>query len=1323
MGWLDRYLCPLAQTAETFGASAVILVCTGLFAGGLLGGTVLRFLKRRFAHGSGTMMPFWVASVFFACGIYLVAMAIDPLLKAFLDRPATIPPEFWDRIGFFEYKLLGQWAWPILPLSHHPGVGIAVHLATWIALVFLIQGVLVWLYRDVRIHWESPESSLPWFYHWAGSRTARRADQRFKPWLRRLLFLLGPMHLLCGYLVAVENEARFSRADLQCEAGGMTMPSELPDGVDASAIPGIGEASALLAERLDAGAIAGAPFPGAWVLAGFLLFALSMHLLLEGKEPLAKKEEEKKKEEELPPIIEDPLRRLGDAVQALSPGAFLESLEERPAKEAELVEFSAGTSPLVREAFTSLTGSEKPWSHQKELLDHLAEVWQMKGAAGLGAAPTLREELAPEPVRRGEASTDHALVLAPEGCGRTTVTCVAALFVQLDRGATTLVVTRDRDTASAWAARLGEGLSKSSARWNVEVCIAGVDLSPALLAGRTPAIVVAGLEELEADVLGNPRTDSFFASLGLIVAEDVDAFTGVAEMHLHMVMRRVWALLDTLHDAPYPVALVAVAGPSASGMDAWARHVLAAPMRLFDGDGAPRLVRAVVRRRDLADARGEDLPLALLAEACDRAAIPWHLRHAGDGLRDVSRPETELGHLRRHHVIDPLDAEVVLLEGTYPDVRRESERLAHAGRRSTRKSVVLVLAPPADEEMVLHEEAADALHRELVDSLPRAVGLSEPDIVRQRHFDRALAREQDARALRERFGAELTDDILARLRANGRIKERHVWYFDPRADDAATRLLVRAAGEAALGEPIVDSCVGEASDRMRVVDKGTSEVLREVDRAIATALFPPGAVFLHERGRYRALESKDRSPVFECEQAVENVRTTAERALSIEPEERAWTERQLGGAAIRVATGRARVEERVHGVRSYSPGPRLVEQRRYTAPVMSSYTTHACLVSMRGEGLPEVGLAVLIPLAAAVRMVLPCYVRGAHDLVDVGFIDADGDAALVLFDRTAGASGFTHFLSERGLAELFALARLALERLVGPERTRLHRIHDTSFNDLDPSRWNTRGALEWLDRVLDREAREDAEEPLEERGRRVVFAHGEGKGDLGRLWISSTGRTDDLVWTRHRFRTAHAIAKDRPGGEIPAGPVFFDVAVERRTIGHAVRRATAAGASSHPTETKSSESWIKQHSAALATASIDLVAVVDRLRDLAGEHYVDVALALVAAIPTSPEALPPAERAPLAVLARRRADRDAKVLLAWAMLPTEVKPAVRLVEGGAVLQITRAGKTEVVDLSGSAIRTIDGDAGAVLSLSWGEAPKQATSSPQVGVDEEGSPAE
>lgn len=1304
MGWLDRYLCPLAQTAETFGATAVILVCIGLFGGGLIGGTILRFLKRRFAHGSGTLMPFWVASVFFALATYLVAMAIDPLLKAFLDKPPNVPPEFWDRIGFFEYKLLGEWAWPILPLDHHPGVGIAVHLATWFALVLFIQGLLMWLYRDIRIAWDSAESSLPWFFHWAGSRTARRADQRFAPWIRRLLMILVPLHLLCGYLIAVENEARFSRADLRCSEGGVALPS-LED-IPAELPPGIENPAALLAERLDYGSIASAPFPGAWVLAGFLLFALSMHLLLEGKEPLPKKEEEKKKEEELPPIIEDPLRRLGDAVQALSPGAFLESLEERPLKEAELVQFAATTSPLVREAFESLTGSDKPWSHQRELLDHLAEVWQMKGATGLGAAPTLQEELAPEPIRRGEASTDHALVLAPEGCGRTTVTCVAALFVQLDRGATTLVVARDRDDASAWAARLREGLSRSSARWNVEVCVAGVDLSPVLLAGRTPAIVVAGLEELEADVLGNPRTDSFFASLGLIVAEDVDAFTGVAEMHLHMVMRRVWALLDTLHDAPYPVALVAVAGPSASGMDAWARHVLAAPMRLFDGDGAPRLVRAVVRRRDLADAKGEDLPLALLAEACDRAAIPWHLRHAGDGLRDVGRPETELGHLRRHHVADPLDAEVVLLEGTYPDVRRESERLAHAGRRTPRKSVVLVLAPPADEEMVLHEEASDAQHRELVDSLPRAVGLSEPDIVRQRHFDRALAREQDARALRERFGAELTDEILERLRKNHRIKERHVWYFDPRADDAATRLLVRAAGETALGEPIVDSCVGEAADRMRVVDKGTSEVLREVDRAIAPALFPPGAVFLHARGRYRALDSKGQ--VFDCEQAVENVRTTPERELSIETEERKWTDRQLGGAPIRVTTGRARVEEKIRGVRTYSPGPRLVEQRRYTSAVVSSYTTHACLVALRGEGLPEVGLAVLVPLTAAVRMVLPCYLRGAHDLVDVGFVDGE-EPVLVLYDRTAGASGFTHFLSERGLTELFALTRLALERLVGPERTRLQRIHDSSFNDLEPERWNTRGALEWLDRVLDREPTESpADEPLEERGRRVVFTHGEGRGDLGRLWISSTGRTDDLVWTRHRFKSAHPLAKDRPGGEIAPGPVFLDVAVERRTIGHAVRRAASAGASSYAVETKDSESWIKQHSAALATASIDLVAVIDRLRDLAGDRYVDTALALVAAIPTSPEALPPAERAPLAVLARRRADRDAKVLLAWAMLPTNVKPTVRLIEGGAVLQMTRDGRTDVVDLSGTSIRTIDGDAGSALALSWGEAPKRAT---------------
>lgn len=1286
MGWLDRYLCPLAALAEQAGAVLVITVLLGMAGGGLLGTGVVRLLSRLVRAGHGSFAPGWLAATLIATVAYPIGVLVDPLLKSTVDPPpAAIPEEAWARIGFFEWKLLGDWSWPILPLTEHPAAGIVIHLAFWIVAIVLVRALLLWIHRHDHVTWNTPQTKLPWYYRWVGSSTARRADHRFVHWSKRLVYVAWPLYLLCGYLMANESMSATRRVP-QCVADDLLTEAGL-----ASA------AGAFMGSPIE-----GAPAPGAWVLGGLLLFGLSVHFILEGSPPAEREKEKDDEEEPLPGPPPDPLRRLGDALQARYPGAFLEALEQHPASEAETAGFRDGESPLVAEAFAALAGEDtSPYVHQREVLDHLRAVWTMTSPEASGASPELREEAGPSPIRRADLSTPHALVLAPEGSGRTTLTCLSALYVHLDRGATTLVITRDARSAKAWATRLREALLRSSARWNVQVVLAGEDLAEAFLAGRTPAVVVAGLDELEADVLGAPRTDAFFASLGLVVAEDVDGFVGVPEMHLHMVMRRVWTLLDTVHDAPYPPVLLATLGPSANGMEAWARHVLAAPMRVFARDGAPRLARGILRRRDLADAHGEPIPLAQIAEACEAAEVPWHVRRAGDGARHLERAETDLGHLRRHHRPDPLDAEVVLIEGTHPDVRREAERLAHAGIRTARDSVVLVLAPPADEEMVLHQEAQDAPHRALIESLPRAVPLAEPDVVRQRHFDRALGREQDVAALRARFGVALTDEVLGRLEKSRRVRFREVWEFDARADDAVSRRLVRAAGESALGEPIRSDCVSETSARVRLVDRGTSEVLREVDQAVAATLYPPGAIFEHPRGRYAVLEGEARAETgnVPCEQVTEPHRTTPERAVTLELPVPRFEARELGGLAVRVATGDVRVEETVHRVRRYAPGPKLVEERRYPTPLRSSYSTEACVIATALAGAP-LSAEAAAPLAAALRLVAPCALRGAHELLDVALIEHEGERCFALFDRTPGSSGYARFVAESALGDLLQLARLVLERLVGPVQRRLHRIHDTSV-DGDPEGWDTREALSWIDAVLDPPPGVEGVEDELDRRRRIEYVPGEGRGDLGRLWISSTGRTDDLVWTRHAFRSAH------PLGDQPAGRVFLDVAIERRTIAWAIRKAITAGAARGVLPITDPTTWMKQHHAALSTASQDLSALYERLFRLSGAHLVETVLALVAGIPTHPEPIPVAERAPVAVLARRRADRDAKCLLAWALLPTAVSPTVRLTEQGPVLQITEGGTTRVVDLSGDAIRSLEGDTGSALALSWGdEAPPE-----------------
>lgn len=1269
----ERQLAPaLAEFLDAGAAGVVIpLLMIALFA--LIVGLFRRQLTA--PPDAPSPGPPAAAAAMICLGLYAFGRAIDPLMASLLSRPSWFPEDTWAQVGWFEWKLLGRpWAWGALPLEAHPGLALVVHAVVWGGLWFVLRFVLDWIWA-AGLRWSAPTVDLPWYFRWVGSSTTRRADQRFRHWLGWALLPLIPMHALAGLRLAEH--------------------------------PGV------------------LPAPGAWVTGGLLLWTITFHLLVTGKPPAPKEGGESddddregaegQAEVEAGPARVAPLTQLRRAVEAVRPGFELEALVRRDPTAGERAPFPESTAPLVREIFTDLTAQTQPWAHQAELLAHLGATWSLHTGRERGEVPTLEEEHGGGVIRRSDDPIPHALVLAPEGSGRTTSTVLAALHVYFDRGATTLVIVRDRGRALRWASRLAEALAGSSARWNVLVSVAGQDLAQTLVAERTPAIVVADLESCESEVLCDARTDDFLARLGLIIADDVDGFTGVAEMHLQMCVRRLWALLDRLHEAAYPVALLATAGPGAGGMDAWAKHVLAVPMRTFAEDTAATRAQVLLRRRDLVDGAGVDIPLDVLIRACDRAGLPWHLRQAGDRTRGVRRAAFDLGSLRRHHREDPREAAIVIVEGTYPDVRREARRLVHAGVAldgaptddrpgfPARAPAVLVLAPPGDEEMVLHEEAEDAAHRKLVDGLPRAVPLFEPRVVRQRHFDRAVGREQDLLALRDRFGARFVDETVAEL--GEALRHREILHIDPASDEIQPRKLLRTVKEGALGQPIDARCVGDRDGRTSVVDAGTSEVLAATDTAVARAQFPPGRIFMHPRGRYMVVDHHGNDPraqlgdgVLAAEQIGGRERTTVDRSIGLQlADHRAleWADRQFSGRTLPVALTHATIREHLHGMRRFAPGPELVDHRIYERPIEATYGTDLCLVATGADprGLPptpvegedpghareqdELSAEVLIPLTAALRMILPCYLRAGGDLVDVDFVELDGLRLLAIFDRTPGGSGFARYVCERGLKDLLVLARLVLERLVGNEFARLRHIHDRT-PESDPARWRIGEALRWLDAVLDSPPREDAPAAAEAGGPRVVYTPGEGHGDLGRMWISRTGRTDDLVWTRHTWWSPVAI------GECPKGKVFFDVAVERPAIAAARRRAMLlAGQELERSERLDLDSSAA-HGQLIAAERADLEPIRDQLAELCGDVFIDTVLALVAAIPITAHPMTVADRGPLAVLARRRADVDAKLLLACALLPASAEPEVLVgppPEEAAWLRIQRDG-AQVWDLRG-----------------------------------------
>jgi hypothetical protein len=171
---------------------------------------------------------------------------------------------------------------------------------------------------------------------------------------------------------------------------------------------------------------------------------------------------------------------------------------------------------------------------------------------------------------------------------------------------------------------------------------------------------------------------------------------------------------------------------------------------------------------------------------------------------------------------------------------------------------------------------------------------------------------------------------------------------------------------------------------------------------------------------------------------------------------------------------------------------------------------------------------------------------------------------------------------------------------------------------------------------------------------------GEGAGDLGRLWMARSGRSDDLVWTRHAFESGDSHH-------------HLDVAVERRALLEELERARERGAATEPQVVRAASAWSATH-APLATDGWEIA----ELRAFLAPLGDDAILALCAAIPTRAAALSPAERTPLVALSRRRADIDAKSLAALALLSDAADAAVLVGDDGVFVRA----HGRIVDLSG-----------------------------------------
>lgn len=422
----------------------------------------------------------------------------------------------------------------------------------------------------------------------------------------------------------------------------------------------------------------------------------------------------------------------------------------------------------------------------------------------------------------------HQVVIAPESAGKTTLALLAAANHVLVHTRGVLVVARDEAAEAEISQRFRGAVEPTTLRWNVRIRRAGADLMNDLSQGIVPDVIVASLQRLAVDLLGNEGSFlRFLETLGLIVVDDVESFAGPVEDHAQLTFRRLAArvchLLGArdLDERGAPQFLV-LGTDSMDDLPAWARSLcgIDAVTRDFtrsradaeEREAAERAARGIpvregeagageksplayferlrqgrhqvfFRLRDFRTATGEALRPTALVEACEQLAVPWHYRPCGDVRRRWGRAPLLLRDEPKHCVDTPEHACVVFLEGRWSDVRRERRRLRRAGARFSRyrvrngglaeggthgpEPIALITIVDPDEEMAFSQLDQRFGLKEALDRLPYPVLRSPSGRVRQTHLAADLVQHwREVKEILDVFGPG-TAHTLSKLSRTG----------------------------------------------------------------------------------------------------------------------------------------------------------------------------------------------------------------------------------------------------------------------------------------------------------------------------------------------------------------------------------------------------------------------------------------------------------------------------------------------------------------------------------------------------------------------------
>jgi DEAD/DEAH box helicase/MrfA Zn-binding domain len=917
--------------------------------------------------------PFFVAVALTLVGLYALSSIVDGLAN--LVSSAPHPP--YDSLT--EQVLLGRvlGLGPMLPLRGHPLLAAPIHAACLLGLYLALIPLVWWVGQAKRLE---PRGFHPRWDDIYGSSGYGREDKRtveprFSLWVR-------PLGLLCLMVLGVAFFEIFGEAPAAVAA--VTQPRE----------------AALLR-------------PGIWALCLALTVTVLLNILA-SKDPV-----HEVVKAEPPPEPPEP----ADAAQwlrALAQRGF--EIATEPGHAAGAVAGAAGSAEAlagaaaVEELLEVLTEGKGPWAHQQEAVERVVE----------GA---------------------HTLMLAPPRSGKTVATQLLAVRVAIVAGKNVLFVLRDPQTARAAAEQMRAVLARTSWSRNLRCTVTGPELVQLLAQRRSPVLAFAHVEALEEILTAHRQHAYLLEHLGLVVVEDLERYSGVRGGNLHFILRRFWGVLRGLQAEP---VLLASMGEPARQAERFAETLLGVDLALVSSDGAPSAAVQIFAARAPVDG---DVPALALA-AAEAAALSLPLCRLGFEWITASELERATAMVTRTHgaveMVAPELAHVSLAELTGPSLSRLLATAQHLGSAAEldrppdpdKKEDEKEDSPTAGAHLQVAIPGLDPVSRWLAEDLSRALELgrlgrmlvADPDNphLRMRHLRAALSEGplEEQRALRT-YGA----GAVAALEERGVLtrQEQVTLQGDPPhlTEGALLRLRGRSGGGGD-GRPAADT----VSDQpVRVVDRATETVIRQLDPTRAPLVAYPGAVMLW-RGRRFVVPNERFSYAPGAEIGAElledNLRTYRVRSLHarvLEPQR--LRPMSMGGENLRGGLVRVRVTETVAGVRRHLPDGSLDGLDTF-APIEACIHSVA-RVLLLGNQTTEPALRALVNLLRpCLAAVLDCGEEGLHvagaPRLDNTIEELDEEPVLLLIDTHEGGGGYARAADWPVLREALRLAARILDR-------------------------------------------------------------------------------------------------------------------------------------------------------------------------------------------------------------------------------------------------------------------------------------------------------